>query len=325
MKKQILFILIALVGGLSLAGAGCASQHPDDSTMGKTAAPNTDEPLKIAATIFPLYDIARTVAGEDAEAVLITPPGASPHFFEPTPSLLKELHGTDIVFQVGAGLDSWIEDITTNIDGASTVDLSTYIELKKTVAPHLHEDGDSMHSGHVHDHGHAHGEFDPHYWLDPVIAKDIAMHMAEILAEENPAQTAAYVQRANAFAAELAKQDTAWKATLSEVSNKDIATFHNAFMYFTDHFGLSVAATFEPFPGKEPTPQYIAGLQEEIDVHTITTFFLEPQMPKGPIQQFAKDNGLQVGVIDPIGGIEGRESYIDLITYNVQTIAEVNK
>jgi hypothetical protein len=49
--------------------------------------------VKVAATIFPLHDIARQVAGSVADVALVLPPGASPHTFEPTPASVRELSG----------------------------------------------------------------------------------------------------------------------------------------------------------------------------------------------------------------------------------------
>ena len=340
MKQRIVLIFAVVLGGLSIIGAGCSQINSSDVNHFDSGS---KEKIKIAAAIFPLYDIAGIVAGDDAEVLLIAPPGASPHYFDPTPSLLKEMQGTDFIFKIGAGLDDWVEGLTSNIDGAEIVDISKKVSLKKSVSPHLHKEGESVHaqeiegSGHeegghkAHEHsehgahGHVHGDFDPHYWLDPMIAKDMAMYIAEKLAQSDGAHAGEYVQRANMFAAELAKKDIEWKALVAELVNKEIVTFHNAFMYFAEHFGLTIVATFEPFPGKEPTAQYLAGLRDEIDAHSISTLFLEPQMSKSSIESFAKDYDLSVGVLDPLGGINGVESYIDIIEYNLRSIVGVNK
>src|SRR5512145_3554851 len=66
------------------------------------------ERVKVAATIFPLYDIVRQVAGPVADVVLILPPGASPHTFEPTPAGVRALAGAGALFVVGHGLDAWV-------------------------------------------------------------------------------------------------------------------------------------------------------------------------------------------------------------------------
>ena len=113
-----------------------------------------------------------------------------------------------------------------------------------------------------------------------------------------------------------------WKEKLSDISSKNIVTFHDAFGYFADHFGLQIVATFEPFPGKEPTPSYLQALQEEITERQITTLFIEPQLSAAALQQFADDNNLTIGTLDPLGGTDERLSYIDMMHYNVKSIAE---
>jgi len=62
---------------------------------------------KVGATIFPLYDIARQVAGPVADVILILPSGASPHTFEPTPSAVRSLAGANALLVIGHGLDDW--------------------------------------------------------------------------------------------------------------------------------------------------------------------------------------------------------------------------
>lgn len=347
MKKRLLFALVAFLGGLSLMGSGCAVVPEQEDHA------QHDGELKIAATIFPLYDIARTVAGDDAHVTLITPPGASPHYFDASPSLIKKLQGSDFIFQIGAELDDWVVDLADNVPGAEVVDLSHDISLKKSSDTHLHEDGENRHGheedheheedvhhedheedmhAHEHEHeaegeeahDHAHGEFDPHYWLDPMIATDIAMHIAEELAHHDADHAAEYTARANEFAAEIAKKNAEWTDALQGISQRELVTFHDAFSYFAEHFGLEVVATFEPFAGQEPTAQYLAELKDEVMFHNIKTLFLEPQLPAKTIEQFAKDNGLAIGILDPVGGVDGRMTYIDLIDYNVRTIIETN-
>ncbi len=70
-------------------------------------APSPAAPLKVAATIFPLYDLVRQVAGPAVEVVLLVPPGASPHTFTVKPGTVRALTGCAAVFAIGHGLDDW--------------------------------------------------------------------------------------------------------------------------------------------------------------------------------------------------------------------------
>ena len=80
-----------------------------------------DARVKVAATIFPLYDIVRQVAGPVADVVLVLPPGASPHTFEPAPSSVRALDGARALFVIGHGLDDWAVRLARGVRGRATV------------------------------------------------------------------------------------------------------------------------------------------------------------------------------------------------------------
>jgi zinc transport system substrate-binding protein len=146
--------------------------------------------------------------------------------------------------------------------------------------------------------------------------------ISEELAALSPEHAEDFVARASALKEQLREKDVEWQAAINALPTKDIVTFHDAFMYFADDFGLTVIATFEPFPGKEPTAKYLQNLQAEIAAAGIADLFLEPQLSADAIESFARDNKIDLGVLDPIGGVPGRDSYISLIDYNVDQIVQ---
>jgi len=106
---------------------------------------------------------------------------------------------------------------------------------------------------------------------------------------------------------------------------KNIVVFHDAWGYFADHFGLTVVGTFEPFPGQEPTPQYLKELQVAVKDYNIKALFAEPQLSQDSIKTLAKDLGVDIKVLDPTGGVEGRMSYIEMMDFNVNNVYELLK
>ncbi|MBP9731983.1 MAG: zinc ABC transporter substrate-binding protein [Candidatus Magasanikbacteria bacterium] len=298
-------IFLFFVVTILFVGAGCditASNKP-----------------KVAATIFPIYDLVRIIGGEDVEVVLIVPPGASPHTFEPTPSSIKELKNTSRIFQIGHGLDSWVSSIVTSIPGAQTITLDRNVQLYPTAEFHEHE-----HEGEEVGEEHEHGPVDPHYWMDPTNAYIMVDTIVEELVLISPEHTEEFALRAKNFKDELERKDFEWFTALSGLHNRKLVTFHDAFQYFARRFQLEIVATFEPFPGREPTPQYLIDLKEEVLLHEVKTLYLEPQFSAEAIETFASDNGLTIATLDPEGSGE-RASYLDMIGYNVQTIVENQK
>ena len=297
---------------------------------------------KVAASIFPAYDLVQEVAGDDIDVILLIEPGTSPHYFEPTVAQLRDLQGAQAIFTIGVGFDEWVDNIIHNIDGAKEVMLSTGIPLRESAHAHDHEDelGDDTHNDDEHltnadDRQHEnkrdtpeeniddeHGPVDPHYWLSPrnavVMVDTITRELSQLL----PEKAARFEARSAAFKQHLDQKDRQWQTAMRALPKKELITFHDAFGYFAQHFGLDVVATFEPFAGKEPTLKYLANLREEIIEHGIAHLFLEPQLSTASLETFASDNGVELGVLDPVGGVSGRDSYMSLIDFNVRQIVQ---
>ncbi len=296
--RRFLFLLTILI----LAGAGCSIGTPDTP--------------KVGATIFPIYDLVRVIGQEEIDAVLILPPGASPHNFEPTPSVIKALQGSSLIFQIGHGLDSWTTSISQSIPRARVVTLDRNIQLLPTadIDEHTGEEEED----------HEHGPIDPHYWMDPTNAYIMIDTIVDELSQIDPAHAELFVARANTFKDELERKDYEWMQKMAEVPNKKIVTFHDAFNYFAQRFQFQVVATFEPFPGREPTPQYLIDLKNNILKYNVKTLYVEPQFPTAALETFAKDNDLSIATLDPEGSSD-RTSYLEMIGYNVETIIQNQK
>lgn len=271
--------------------------------------------IKVAATIFPLYDIARNIAGDKVEVVQILPSGASPHTYEVTPGKIKELQNTKIVFAIGEGTDTWTENITKSINGAEVKTVSNTIALKKfsDLYSHDHEQGGEERS------------HDPHYWLSPTNAKIIAATIAEALSELDPANKTYYEEQRTDYHAILDTLLQTASHKLSQLDNTHMVYAHDAWQYFNDEFGLETVGTFQASPGKEPTPKALAELGTIVEEYNVQALFSEPQLSDDVIRPFAEDTSLPVYVLDPLGGTDDRESYVGLIQYNVDTIFEALK
>ncbi len=303
-------LLLSLMGVVFFSG--CARRAASINV-------NEEEKIKIAATIFPLYDMVRQIGGEWIEPVLILPPGSSPHTYEVTPAQVKEIQKVKLVFTIGAGVDAWAKNITEAVSGLKTVSMDQYVILKP-FAPQNHDEDHGAHET-----GDEHGDQDPHYWLSPDNAKIMAGQIAKKLAEIDTPHKTYYETRAQDFIVRLMSKDIEWKAKINSLNKKDLVVFHDAWGYFADHFGLDIVAAFEPFPGQAPSPKYLIELQRVIREHDTRALFVEPQLSKEAITALANDLQLKVDVLDPLGGVDGRNSYIDLIDYNVDIIYEALK
>ncbi|MBP9761377.1 MAG: zinc ABC transporter substrate-binding protein [Candidatus Magasanikbacteria bacterium] len=314
--KKIYLSLSAIFFLVIVIGAGC-------STPTIPLTEETDTQLTVATTIAPVQLLVQAVGGGVVRVHNILPPGTSPHTFEPTPSSIKNLSDVNYVFAIGHELDGWVDGILSQHTNATKIILDSDIPLREYTEVHAH--GEETHGDEQEETTNIHGEYDPHYWLSPNNAIIMIGSIEKTLSEAYPKHAEVFATNAASVITELQAKDAIWKQQLDTLAQKDIVTFHDAFYYFADHFGLTVVATFEPFPGKQPTPQYLVHLEEEIKEHGVRAMYIEPDLAQDALLSFAKDQGIRVGILNPEGALTPGSTYIDLIDQNVQSILETNQ
>jgi len=261
------------------------------------------EALRAAATIFPVYDILREVGGPLVEPVLILPPGASPHTFEPRPSNARALAHAGILFRVGHGLDDWAAGLAEASGVRKSVQVDGAIDLRRT----------------------ADGSVDPHYWLSCRNAQAIARSVAGELALLLPERRAELERRLADCLARLDAADREIRKILEHLASRSIATLHDGFGYFADAYGLTIAAIFEPSGDREPSPRAVAEFQRRVRAANVRAIFAEPQLSKDAIRPIAGDLHLPVSTLDDLGGVPGRDSCASLLLFNARQVADTLK
>jgi zinc transport system substrate-binding protein len=256
--------------------------------------------LTVAGTIYPVYDITRNVIGNEGVAKVIVPPGASPHLFEFSPRQIQALQDVRVVFAIGHGLDNWVTQITSVVKGSRVVVVDQGIELR------TFEDGTT----------------DPHYWLHFGNARKITDNIAKALTEIDPAHAQAYLENAQAYKQKLGEKEHELNEALGPAREIPVLTFHDAWFYFAANFGLKITGTFEPAAGEEPTPRYLAELQKKIQAEHVHIIFIEPQLSTGLLKTFAQDNKVSIAELDPLGGVEGRDTYLALMGFNANSVRQ---
>jgi len=277
-------LLAGLVAALALTGPG-----PDART----------DRITVAATIFPVFDIVRQVAGPVADVVAVLPPGASPHTFAPTPAAVRALAGARALFAVGHGLDEWAARLAQGAGVPRVVAVDTGITLRRG----------------------ARGRVDPHYWLSAPNAKAIARTVAGELTRLAPDRRAEIDRAVAVYLARLDATDADVRRRLADLPTRKIATVHDAFGYFAAAYGLEVVATFEPYAGLEPSPAFVIDFQRKVRAAGVRVVFTEPQLSVDALRPIARDLGVTLAVLDPLGGVPGRASYVDLLLFDARAVA----
>ena len=286
--------------------------------------------IKVVASIKPIHSLASYLMDGVGKPDLIVDGYASPHGFAMKPSHAKMLQNADIIFWVGEDIENFLEKPLNSI--AKKAEKIELMEIKGVTKlkfrernifdehDHGHKEDDhddhakkeDDHDDHGHE-GHAHGEFDPHIWLDPMNAKVILSEMAEHLIEIDQKNASKYKANLNKAHKDL---DNLTKKVKSEL-NKDFKSivFHDAYQYFEERFGVNILGAFTVNTDVMPGAEQLAEIREVIEHDKVSCIFSEPQFNPDIIKAVAKDTNVATGVIDPLGATldPGKNLYFDLI------------
>lgn len=295
-------IIAAIAGGIAVAiaaGIIAVSSAP--------AAVPEEGRARVVASFFPLYDFTRNVAGDRADVSVFIPAGVEPHDWEPTPQSVAQAESADLLIYNGAGFESWIADINPQ----NAVDATAGLELLAATEEHEEEE----HEGE---------EFDPHVWLDPVLAKHQVTAIRDGLVRVDPENADYYSANAASFSAELDELDAFIRSELSSCEKTDFIAFHSAFSYFANRYGLTQHAIHEALATEgEILPQRIQEIKELATELGIEVIYSEELVDPRLAEVIADEipNG-RVLVLSPIEGLEQEEErngggYIDKMRENV--------
>ncbi len=275
--------------------------------------PKDGRPL-VVTSIPPLYSFATNVGGDSLRVENLLPPGASPHQTSFTPAQAKLVAEADLLIINGAGLELWVDDLikSTGRTDLRVVEASKGLDFLRPDEPIPVPGGGG--SG-----GEPPTNVDPHVWLDVSNAKKMVGTVTDAIAAIDPKNAADHRARAADYVKRLESLDAEIKRQTADLPRKDFVSFHSAFQYYARAYGLRQVAVLEEFPGKEPSPAYLAGLVDLVKKLGVTAVFSEPQFSPRPAEALARETGAKVYQVDP----EGRElrpsMYEDLMRADTRT------
>jgi len=281
MKGKILFLSIALSMAVLMIAA-CQKEQPRISGSRK---------LVIVATLFPLYDFAREITAGKADVTLLLPPGVEAHSFEPKPGDMITINNADVFLYTGKYMEPWVEKILQSVDNKKLVVVDTSKDVALLTAT---DDYRENHNGDGH-HGHEHGAYDPHIWLDFTNAQKMVDNILEGLAQQDPANKDIYTQNAAAYKAKLQSLDNNFKHGLSTCrTNIFIHGGHFAFNYLASRYNLRYVSAYGMSPNAEPTPGKIMDLKKSIREQNIKYIFYEELITPRIANMLNKETGVRL-------------------------------
>lgn len=278
--------------------------------------------LQVVVTIHPYFSLAQQIGGELVDASYLLPTGTSPHSYDPSARDVIRVAEADLVVRNGGvGLDEWVLRLIS-ASGTDALDLSIMDSIEFTPLGTSASDGDQPASP-VRDLGADAYYVNAHIWLDATIAMSAAEAIAEAMIELDPANEAHYEANLKSLLFSLEQLDQELLEMLEPIRGEPFIPFHDAWPYFANRYGLNLLLEIEPFPGREPSPEYLIYALGLIADNNVKAIFSERQLATRPAETVAAEAGLPLYLLDPEGGgSSDTESYQELMLYNARVLLE---
>lgn len=301
MKKRI--CLLAMLLALALLG-GCAA---------------ADEEKTFVTSFYPMYIFAQNIAADVPGVKIVNLAGESTgclHDYQLKTRDMATLETADALIINGGGMEQFMDKVIAQQPSLPVIDASDGIEM-------LCSEDEHGHDGHEHGHDHVHEMLNAHVWLDPALAVRQVQNIAEGLAAADSENAQAYLMNAEAYIARINALHEEIKEQLAPLAGSEIVTFHEAFDYFADAYGLHVAAVIAGDSGEEPSTRQIAKLCDLVGSLDVKALFVEPQYPAKTAETIARETGAKIYMLDPVVTGDGSmDSYETLMKENARVLRE---
>lgn len=324
--RRILCAVLAVLLVVSLCGCG---DRMGNSGPSGTPAPTKEERIQVVCTLFPYYDFARVIGGDDAEVTLLVAAGKEAHSFEPTPLDVIKLSKADVFLYNGGESEEWVEDI---LDAAGE-NIGVTAAMMDLVDLEEEEFVEGMQVGaHDEDGEEEEIEYDEHIWTSPLLAMDICRGICGALCEADPEHAENYEARLTAYLGALEKLDAAFRE-ISENAVHRTLVFGDRFplLYFAKTYGFDYRAAFHGCASDtEPSLATLKYLIDKVNAEKIPAIYTIELSNRKIAQAIAETTGAKILTFQSCQTVsredfENGETYLSLMWRNVEALREGTK
>lgn len=286
--KKLLIVVICV--GLILSAAGCKSP---------------EKPAQIVATTLPVYHFTTTLCKGSHITVsrLITDQVSCLHDYSLQTRQMRAIEGAELIVISGGGLEAFLDAELTR--GRKWIDASSGIQL---------------HCGDLHAHDeHHHHDADPHYWLSPVLSKQMVENICAGLVAEYPEHKALFTENKLQLLQQLDQLQSYGEITLQELSCRKLITFHDGFSYFAESFGLEIIKAVEGEVGSEASAAELIEIIKLVQTQNLPAIFTERSGSTSAASIIGAETGAKQFYLDM--AMSG-DNYFDAMQHNIDTIKE---
>lgn len=268
-----------------------------------------DDKMKVVTTFTVLADMAANVAGDAANVVSITKPGAEIHGYEPTPQDIVRASDADLILWNGMNLELWFEQFLSNMKDVPSVTLTDGIDPIPIAS------------------GSYEGKPNPHAWMGLDNALIYIDNIVETFAEHDPENAAIYVRNAGAYKDKLRATIDPLRVAIASIpeDRRWLVTCEGAFSYLARDFGMKELYLWPMNADQVGTPQQVRAVIDGVRANDIPVVFCESTVNTAPAEQVARETGASYGgvlYVDSLSEPDGEvPTYLDLLRITSSTVA----
>ncbi len=271
--------------------------------------------IHVTASFYTLAHFTERVGRDTVLVHSVTPTGTESHDFEPTARDISSIYSSNLFIYNGGGFDVWADKIRAEAEksGAAVLNIAESLGLQPEAAGH--DDG----------HEHGHGGFNPHFWLDPLLAVKEVELIRDGLSRAYPTGTLAFHANAEAYIKELRELHNRYETGLRDCAKKDVIVSHDAFSRLSDRYGINFIPVVGISSEEEPSARRIREISGIVKERSIGYIFFETLVSPKIAETIARETGARTLVLDPIEGVIAKKGapapdYISLMDQNLQNL-----
>ncbi len=277
--------------------------------------------LKIVTTTPTFADFARQIGKEHVTVYSVMKGPENIHNVLPTPAEMLQLNKADMFVHSGLDTEPWRDNLlkgARNPKVASgkpgNVDMSTGLTLKDVPVKVDRSQGDI----------HAFGN--PHFGVSPLAAQRMVATLAKAMMDSDPANVETYKTNAKALVKDIAATYEALLADMKPYKGLKVMTYHKAWIYFEEDFGIEETGNIEAKIGISPSGAELKAAIDKAKNAGVKVVIVETYNSLSEAKKVADAVGASVVVLpDEVNAVEGVDTFQKLIRYDIGKIIEAAK
>jgi zinc/manganese transport system substrate-binding protein len=278
--------------------------------LGLTSCAIAQAKINVVATLPDFGSLAREVGGDNINLTVLAKPTEDPHFVDARPSFVVALRNADVLIDGGAELEiGWLPPLLSNARNPK-IEAGKPGRVEAAQGIHLMEVPGTL----TRAAGDVHAMGNPHFTVDPIIAKAIAAHIAQAFSTVDPANAASYQANEKKFEATINAKLQDWGATMLPFKGQHVVAYHDSWPYFSHRFGVDIDIFLEPKPGIPPSPSHLAEVIQQMKAQHIKAIIVEPYHDRKIAEKVASESGAKVVDFAQFpGALPNTDTYVKLI------------